>query len=304
MVSSACEIALNATAIALLFVFMFVGTVTLLRSVLKASWRDVATFEVFASGFATFGGAVIVAFNPRAFRYIIEMFVTRLRTYTTNRHMRDPMQRAIDIVFSSIIFIFQFSIIWWFFSNVTQPESLVQRYRSFVNTTIVQPVFGTSLCANIAQPSTQTNTDWNTLTLRTNSANYFCVLVAPTNSADPNSDPGAWQQVIPANTYNAFDGSSVAPDLRNLVDITPRRGTATVEVQNGAARLVLNLYDLQFYIRYGNLASIQEITLANQNGERETIQLQNTPGHFIVNQRTFQPLSEDYLVPTQRCIGG
>lgn len=304
MVSSSCEIVLTATAIALLFVFMFVGTVFILRSVLKASWRDVATFEVFASGLFTFGSALVVAINPRANRPIIEQFVVRLRSYTTNRHLREPMQQVLDIGISAVFLISQFFGFWMIFTNVTQPDSLVQRYRSFVNTTIVQPVFGTSLCANIVQPSTQTNTDWNTLTLRTNSANYFCVLSAPANSADPNSDPGAWQQVIPANTYNAFDGSSVAPDLRNLVDITPRRGTATVEVQNGAARLVLNLYDLQFYIRYGNLASIQEITLANQNGERETIQLQNTPGHFIVNQRTFQPLSEDYLMPAERCIGG
>jgi hypothetical protein len=304
MLFSTCEDVLSATAILLLFIFMFAATVFILRSVLKANWNDVATFEVFASGIFTFGGALIVAINPRAYRPLIEKFIVTLRSYTTNRHMRDPIKKARDIGISAIFLMSQLLSFWWVFSNVTQPDHWVQTYRSFVNTTIVQPLFGSSVCANREQASTNTNVDWNTLTIRTNNANYFCILVAPQNSADPNSEPSAWQQVIPADTYNAFDGSNVAPNLRNLIDVTPRRGTAIIEVQNGVARLVLNLYDLQFYVRYGDITSIQEIILANQYGEREVINLQNTPGHFIVNQRTFQPLSEDYQMPVQQCIGG
>lgn len=304
MLSSTCENVLNATAILLLFIFMFTVTVFILRSVLNANLRDVATFEVFASGIFTFGSALFVAINPSANRPIAEKFVVALGSYTTNRHMRDPMRQARDIGISAILLMTQFASFWWVFSNITQPDNFVLTYRSFVNTTIVQPLFGSSVCANREQSSTNTNVDWNTLTIHTSSTNYFCVLVAPQNSADPNSEPSAWQQVIPTDTYNAFDGSNAVPDLRNLIDVTPRRGTAIIEVQNGVARLVLNLYDLQFYVRYGNITSIQEITLANQNGERETIQLQNTPGHFIVSQRTFQPLSEDYQMPAQQCIGG
>ena len=304
MLSSMCEIVLNSVAILVLFVVMFAITVLLLRNVLKVPLRDVISFEVFASGIFTLITSVITAINPRPNRHLVEFFIVKLKSYTTTRHLRDPRQQMLDIGMTTIFLAAQFLAFWLVFTSPTlRQNGAVQAYRSFINGVIVQPLFGTTLCAGTDQPSTMAGRDWNTLTLRTSSANYFCVLVARRGSAYPTDNPGAWTQVIPASTYNAFDGTSNEPGLRNIIDVMPRRGSAIVEQQNGSARLVLNLYDQQFYVRYGNLASIQELTLATPNGERNTIQLQNTPGHFIVDQGSLQPYSEEYLMPADLCIG-
>jgi hypothetical protein len=304
MLSSICEIVLNSVAILVLFIIMFAITVIILRNVLKVPLRDVATFEVFASGIFTLVTSMITAVSPRSNRHLVEIFIEKLRSYTTKRHLRDPRQQILDIGMTTIFLVAQFLAFWLLFTLPTlRQNSTVQAYRSVINSVIVQPLFSTTLCAGTDQPSTMAGRDWNTLTLRTSSANYFCVLVARRGSAFPTDNPSAWKQVIPANTYNAFDGTSNEPGLRNIIDVMPRRGSAIVEQQNGAARLVLNLYDQQFYVRYGNLASIQELTLATPNGERNTIQLQNTPGHFIVDQISLQPYSEEYLMPADLCIG-
>lgn len=277
-----CEIINYGTIYLAYMFFLFLINVVLLQAAYhNLKIGEFFTLEIFSLGLlSSLVWIVAFIFKP-IFGWDFGKKIFNTFAQFTTRSAHNQRQRGLpELVMVGVIYVIftlaNFAAIAWVLSQTNSETSIVQL-----------PQFDVVPCESTSLVYASAGDTYTKLQLRVADATWACILTAPIDAGDPYTQPDAWSQAIPTGEYD-----SMTPINAPLAAISST-------VDDRGMMVSMSLYDVQYYVRYGVL--FDSLYLTNQMGDIKTVELTDSPGHFIVSPNGIRDLGESPM-PSTLCM--